>query len=49
MDKITSSTNQSIFIKGYQLVDGVVVKEIVDLARKSKGYVFYKMDFDKAI
>jgi hypothetical protein len=36
MDKITS-TNQSIFIKDCQLVDGVVVNEIVHLARKSKG------------
>jgi len=36
MDKLISS-NQSAFIKGRQLVDGVVaVNEIIDLAKKSR-------------
>jgi hypothetical protein len=36
MDKIISK-NQSVFIKGRMLVDGVlVVNEVVDLAQKSK-------------
>ncbi|GAU18658.1 hypothetical protein TSUD_124910 [Trifolium subterraneum] len=44
------SPNQSAFIKGRQLVDGVVaVNEVIDLARKLKRACFiFKVDFEKA-
>ncbi|GAU29935.1 hypothetical protein TSUD_360500 [Trifolium subterraneum] len=43
------SPNQSAFIKGRQLVDGVVaVNEFIDLARKLKRDCFiFKVDFEK--
>lgn len=49
MDKLISS-NQSAFIKGRQLVDGVVaVNEIIDFARKArKDCLIFKVDFEKA-
>lgn len=49
MDKIISS-NQFAFIKGRQLVDGVVaVNEIIDFARKAKkDCLIFKVDFEKA-
>jgi len=49
MDKLISS-NQSTFIKGRQLVDGVVaVNEIIDFARKArKDCLIFKVDFEKA-
>ena len=49
MDKIISS-NQSVFIKGRQLVDGVVaVNEVIDFARKArKECLVFKVDFEKA-
>jgi hypothetical protein len=49
MDKLISF-NQSAFIKGRQLVDGVVaVNEIIDVARKSrKECLIFKVDFEKA-
>lgn len=49
MDRLISD-NQSAFIKGRQLVDGVVaVNEIIDLARKSRrGCLIFKVDFEKA-
>jgi hypothetical protein len=48
MDKLISP-NQSAFIKGRQLVDGVVaVNEIIDLARKEKrSCLIFKVDFEK--
>ncbi|PNX74297.1 ribonuclease H [Trifolium pratense] len=44
------ATNQSAFIKGRNLVDGVlVVNEVVDLARRSgKDCMIFKVDFEKA-
>jgi hypothetical protein len=44
------ATNQSTFIKGRNLVDGVVVvNEVVELARKSKKEcLIFKVDFEKA-
>jgi hypothetical protein len=41
---------QSAFIKGRQLVDGVlVVNEVIDYAKKSgKECVIFKVDFEKA-
>jgi hypothetical protein len=49
MDKLISA-NQSAFIQGRQLVDGVVaVNEIIDLAKKSrKECLIFKADFEKA-
>lgn len=49
MDQLISA-NQSTFIKGWQLVDGVVaVNEIIDLARKSRREcLIFKVDFEKA-
>ncbi|GAU49947.1 hypothetical protein TSUD_408420 [Trifolium subterraneum] len=49
MEKLISP-NQSAFIKGRQLVDGVVaVNEIIDFARKSKrSCLIFKVDFEKA-
>ncbi|MCI27595.1 LINE-1 reverse transcriptase like, partial [Trifolium medium] len=49
MDKLISR-NQSAFIKGRHLVDGVVaVNEIIDLAKKSgKDCLIFKVDFEKA-
>ena len=49
MDQIISA-NQSTFIKGRQLVDGVVaVNEIIDLTRKSRREcMIFKVDFNKA-
>lgn len=48
MDKLISF-NQSSFLKGKFLVNGVVVvKELVDLAKKTKkSFFIFKMDFDK--
>jgi hypothetical protein len=48
MDKLISP-NQSAFIKGRQLVDGVVaVNEIIDFARKEKkSCLIFKVDFEK--
>jgi hypothetical protein len=44
------SKNQSAFIKGRHLVDGVVVaNEVVDLAKRSKRECpVFKVDFEKA-
>jgi len=44
------STNQSVFVKGRRLVDGVVaVNEVIDVARKSKKEcLIFKVDFEKA-
>ncbi|GAU48001.1 hypothetical protein TSUD_404780 [Trifolium subterraneum] len=44
------SLNQSAFIKGRQLVDGVVaINEVIDLVRKLKRDCFiFKVDFEKA-
>ncbi|MCI04498.1 LINE-1 reverse transcriptase like, partial [Trifolium medium] len=44
------SSNQSAFIKGRNLVDGVlVVNEVVDLAKRSgKECLIFKVDFEKA-
>jgi hypothetical protein len=49
MDTVIS-TNQSAFIKGRNLVDGVlIVNELVDLAKKSKKEcLIFKVDFEKA-
>jgi hypothetical protein len=49
MDSVIS-TNQSAFIKGRNLVDGVVVvNEAVDWAKKSKkDCLIFKVDFEKA-
>lgn len=49
MDKLNSS-NQSAFIRGRHLVDGVVaVNEIIDFARKAKKEcLIFKVDFEKA-
>ncbi|GAU22757.1 hypothetical protein TSUD_129690 [Trifolium subterraneum] len=49
MEKLISP-NQSAFIKGRQLVDGVLaVNEIIDFARKSKrSCLIFKVDFEKA-
>jgi hypothetical protein len=49
MDKLISP-NQSAFIKGRQLVDGVVaVNEIIDFAIKEKrSCLIFKVDFEKA-
>lgn len=48
LEKIISS-NQSAFIKGRQLVDGVVaINEIIDLAKKIHRSCLIKMDFEKA-
>ncbi|GAU36760.1 hypothetical protein TSUD_213250 [Trifolium subterraneum] len=49
MDSIITS-NQSAFIKGRNLVDGVlVVNEVVELAKKSKrDCLIFKVDFEKA-
>jgi hypothetical protein len=49
MDSITSK-NQSVFIKGRFLADGVVVlNEVVDFAKRSKKeYLILKVDFQKA-
>jgi hypothetical protein len=42
--------NQSAFIKGRQLVDGVIaINEIIDLARKCcKECLIFKVDFEKS-
>ncbi|MCI34133.1 RNA-directed DNA polymerase (Reverse transcriptase), partial [Trifolium medium] len=42
--------NQSTFIKGRNLVDGVlVVNEVVDLAKRTgKECLIFKVDFEKA-
>ncbi|MCI31965.1 transposon TX1 putative protein, partial [Trifolium medium] len=44
------ASNQSTFIKGRNLVDGVlVVNEVVDLAKRSgKKCLIFKVDFEKA-
>jgi len=44
------SLNQSAFLKGRSLVDGVlVINEIVDFAKKSNlDCLFLKVDFEKA-
>jgi hypothetical protein len=49
MDSVVAST-QSAFVKGRNLVDGVmVVNEVIDLAKKSgKASLVLKMDFEKA-
>jgi hypothetical protein len=49
MDSVISS-NQSAFIKGRNLVDGVViVNEVVDWAKKAKkDCLIIKVDFEKA-
>jgi hypothetical protein len=49
IDKLISP-NQSAFIRGRQLVDGVVaVNEIIDLAKQSrKECLIFKVDFEKA-
>jgi exonuclease III len=49
MEKIISK-NQSAFIKGRLLVDGVLtINEVVDLAKRSKGEcMIFKVDFEKA-
>jgi hypothetical protein len=49
MDKLISK-NQSAFIKGRLLVDGVlVVNEVVDLAKRAKvKCMIFKVDFEKA-
>ncbi|GAU21871.1 hypothetical protein TSUD_33680 [Trifolium subterraneum] len=49
IDKVISS-NQSAFIKGRNLVDGVlVVNEVVELAKKTKREcLIFKVDFEKA-
>jgi hypothetical protein len=49
MDDVISNT-QSAFIKGRQLVDGVVVvNEVIDFAKKSKKEcLIFKVDFEKA-
>ncbi|MCI24595.1 RNA-directed DNA polymerase (Reverse transcriptase), partial [Trifolium medium] len=49
MDKLISR-NQSAFITGRHLVDGVVaVNEIIDLAKKSgKDCLIFKVNFEKA-
>ncbi|MCI32819.1 RNA-directed DNA polymerase (Reverse transcriptase), partial [Trifolium medium] len=49
MDSIIA-TNQSAFIKGRSLVDGVVVlNEVVDFAKRSnKECLILKVDFEKA-
>jgi len=48
MDKLISS-NQSAFIKGRQLMDGVVaVNEIIDYARKGrKECLIFKVDLGR--
>ncbi|WJX38360.1 hypothetical protein P8452_26031 [Trifolium repens] len=49
MEKLISK-NQSAFIKGRQLVDGVLtVSEVVDLAKRAKRKcLIFKVDFEKA-
>jgi hypothetical protein len=49
MDVLISS-NQSAFIKGWNLVDVVlVVNEVVELVKKSrKDCLIFKVDFEKA-
>jgi hypothetical protein len=49
MDRLVAST-QSAFLKGRQLVDGVVViNEVVDLARRNgQSCLIFKVDFEKA-
>lgn len=49
MDSIISSS-QSVFIKGMNLIDGVlVVNKLVDFAKKSKREcLILKVDFEKA-
>lgn len=49
MDKLISH-NQSAFLKGRLLVDGmVVVNELMDLVNRSKKlYLLFKVDFEKA-
>lgn len=49
MDSIISSS-QSVFIKGRNLIDGVlVVNKLVDFAKKSKREcLILKVDFEKA-
>lgn len=49
MDKLTSP-NQSTFLKGRLLIDGVVVvNKLTDLAKKSKkSCLILKVDFEKA-
>lgn len=49
MEKLISP-NQSAFIKGRMLVDGVVaVNELLDLANCSrKAYLIFKVNFEKA-
>ncbi|MCI37724.1 RNA-directed DNA polymerase (Reverse transcriptase), partial [Trifolium medium] len=44
------ASNQSAFLKGRNLVDGVmVVNEVVDLAKRTgKECVIFKVDFEKA-
>jgi hypothetical protein len=49
MDSLVAQT-QSAFLKGRNLVDGVlVINELVDLAkRKNKQCLIFKVDFEKA-
>jgi hypothetical protein len=49
MDSVVATT-QSVFIKGRNLVDGVmVVNEVIDLAKKTgKECIVLKVDFEKA-
>jgi hypothetical protein len=49
MDRLVAPT-QSAFLKGRQLVDGVVIiNEVVDLARRNgQGCLIFKVDFEKA-
>jgi hypothetical protein len=49
MDRLVAST-QSAFLKGRQLVDGVVVvNEVVDLAKRTgRSCLIFKVDFEKA-
>jgi hypothetical protein len=49
MDKLISP-NQSTFINGRQLLDGVVaINEIIDQAKKlRKECLIFKVDFEKA-
>jgi hypothetical protein len=49
MDSLVATT-QSAFIKGRNLVDGVmVINEVIDLAKKSgRACIILKVDFEKA-
>jgi hypothetical protein len=48
MDSLVNST-QSAFIKGRNLVDGVVVNEVLDVAKKTgRECMVFKVDFEKA-